>query len=176
MHKKYDNECYEETIRNIRAYASEEKIWVSIDETTDVDDHYVANIIIGILEINRPVKIFLLNSEVLDRANYATISRLFDKSFLVLWSERVRCKNILLFLTDAAPYMVNTDKFYKIFYPKMVLITCVAHALHRICKKIRLQFSKVDKLISNMKKIFLKASSRKQIFPNSALNIPLPPE
>jgi hypothetical protein len=64
---------------NIRVNASEKKIWLSINETTDVAGPYVANLIIGILEIDSSGKIFLLNSKVLDKANYSTISRLFDK-------------------------------------------------------------------------------------------------
>lgn len=72
--------------------------------------------------------------------------------------------------------MVKAGKSLKIFNPKMEQITCLAHALHRVCEEIRLQFPKVDKLISNMKKIFLKAPSRIQIFRNIAPNIPLPPE
>ncbi|KAF0747616.1 Uncharacterized protein FWK35_00029922, partial [Aphis craccivora] len=87
-----------------------------------------------------------------------------------------RHENILLFLSDAAPYMVKAGKTLKIFNPKMEHITCVAHALHRVCEEIRLQFPKVDKLISNMKKNFLKAPSRVQIFRSIAPNISLPPE
>lgn len=72
--------------------------------------------------------------------------------------------------------MVKTGKTLKIFNPKMEHITCVAHALHRVCEEIRLQFPKVDKLISNMKKHFFKAPSRVQIFRSIAPNILLPPE
>jgi hypothetical protein len=140
LRKKYVTECYTETINNIRTYASEKKIWVSIDETTDVAGRYVANVIIGTLEIDSPGKIFLLNSEVLDKAIYATINRLSDKSLLIVWLEGIRDENILLFLSDAAPYMVKAGKTIKIFNPKMEHITCVAHALHRVCKGIRLQF------------------------------------
>jgi len=50
---------------------------------------YVANVIIGTLEIDSQDKIFLLNSEVLEKANYATISRLFDMSLLILWPEGI---------------------------------------------------------------------------------------
>jgi hypothetical protein len=95
---------------------------------------------------------------VLDKANYATISRLFDKSLLILWPEGIRHENILLFLSDAVPYMVKTGKTIKIFNPKTEHVTCVAHALHRVCEEIRLQFPKVDKLISNMKKKNFKSS------------------
>jgi len=65
----------------------------------------VANVIIDTLEIDSPGKIFLLNSEVLDKANYTTISRLFDKSLLILWPKVIRHENILLFLSDAAIYL-----------------------------------------------------------------------
>jgi hypothetical protein len=97
-------------------------------------------------------------------------------SLLNVWPKAIRHENILLFLSDAAPYMVKAGKTIKIFNPKMEHITCVAHALHRVCKEIRLQFPKVDKQISNMKKKFLKAPSRVQIFRSIAPNIPLPPE
>lgn len=101
---------------------------------------------------------------MLDRANYATTSRLFDKSLLILWPEGIRHENILLFLSHVAPYIVKAGKNIKIFNPKTEHITCVAHALHRVCEEIRLQFPKVDKLISNMKKKILKAPSRVHIF------------
>lgn len=84
MRTKYVKECYEETIHNIRVFASEKNIWVSIDDTTEVASCYVANVIIGILEIDSPGKIILLNSENIDIANYLTISRLFNKSLLIV--------------------------------------------------------------------------------------------
>jgi hypothetical protein len=42
--------------------------------------------------------------------------------------------------------------------------TCLAHALNRIAETIRLQFPLVNALISQGKKIFLKAPLRVQIF------------
>lgn len=52
----------------------------------------------------------------------------------------------------------------------------LAHALYRVAEKNRKNFPKVDQLISNCKKIFLKAYSRVQIFKEIAPNIPLPPQ
>jgi len=72
--------------------------------------------------------------------------------------------------------MVKAGKTIKIFNLKMEHITCVAHALYRVCEEIRLQFPNVDKLNSNMKKTILKAPSRVKIFRSIAPNIPLPPE
>lgn len=80
-----------------------------------------------------------------------------------------------MFLSDAAPHMVKAAKCIYAFYPKMVHITCVAHGLHRIAETIRGQFPKIDELVSNTKKIFLKAPSRIDLFKNEAPGTPLPP-
>jgi hypothetical protein len=51
---------------------------------------------------------FLLRSEVLTKANHSTIAKLFDNSMHLLWPEEVRYDDVLLFLSDAAPYMVKS--------------------------------------------------------------------
>ena len=82
----------------------------------------------------------------------------------------------MLFVTDAAPYIVKAGKAVQAFYPKMVHITCLAHGLHRVAEEIRANFSQVDSLVSEMKKIFIKAPSRKQLFKSTAPGVLLPPE
>lgn len=49
---------FENTIKKIRLYVEDKKIWVSIDEISDVEGRYVANVIIGTLEIDSPGKSF----------------------------------------------------------------------------------------------------------------------
>lgn len=83
---------------------------------------------------------------------------------------------VLLFVSDAAPYMVKAGKGINVMYPKMVHITCLAHGLHRVAKEIRSIFPQVDRLVSNMKKVFLKSPSRIQIFHNILPDVPLPPQ
>lgn len=68
-------------------------------------------------------KIFLLNSEILDKANYTTTSWLFDKSLLI---------------NGAVPYMVKICESLKIFYLEVEHITCVAYTLHQIGEEIKL--------------------------------------
>jgi len=175
LRQNYVNKCYEETMNKIRTYASGKKIWISIDETSDAAGRYVANAIIGTLEIDHPGKTFLLNSECLEKANHGTIARFFDKSLLLLWPDGVKRENVLLFVTDAAPYMVKAARSLKLLYANMEHVTCLAHALHRVSEEIRKYFPLVDEFISNMKKVFLKAPSRTLIFKTFAPNIPLPP-
>jgi hypothetical protein len=75
----------------------------------------------------------------------------------LLWPKGVKHENVLLFLTDAVPYMLKSAVAINVFYPKMIHLTCLARGLHRIGETIRAKFSKVDKLIAEVKNIFLKA-------------------
>ena len=57
----------------------------------------------------------------------------------------------------------------------MIHVTCVAHALHRVCETICVLYPNVDKLIANANKVFVKSPSRVKIFKTRASNTPLPP-
>lgn len=176
LRKNYIPHCYDETMRRIRQQVSGKKFFVSIDETTDVEGRYIANVIVGTLEIDKPGEIFLLNTEVLESVNHSTICRLFDRSMVLLWPEGVRHDDVLLFVTDAAPYIVKAGKAIKAFYSRMVHVTCLAHAFHRVAEEIRANFPEVDNLVSNTKKVFVKAPSRRELFKSQAPDIPLPPQ
>lgn len=129
-------------------------IWVSIDETTDAVGRFVANIIVGELSTDADIykKSHLLTSECLGRANHTTISRLFDDA-LKLIDPNFDRDIVLLFASDA---MVKAAKGLQIMYSKMIHITCLAHGMHRIDEEIRSIFPSVDRLICNIKKLFLK--------------------
>ena len=169
----YVNEIFEKTVDKIKFELSGKKIWVSIDETTDIEGRFVANVIVGTLEVDCPGKQYLVHSELLEKTNYSTISKLFDKSLGLIG---VQHDNVLLFTSDADPYMVKAANSLKALYFKMVHITCTAHGLHRVAEEVRGKFSTVDKIISSFKKTFQKAPNRVQIFKNEAPNLNLPPE
>jgi len=110
---------------------------------------------------------------VLEKANSSTIGRLFDDLVKVLGSEFNR-DSVLLFISDAAPYMVKAASAIKVFYPKVLHLMCLAHGLHGIPEKIRSLFSDVDYMIASIKTVFLKAPSMIQIFKETEPNLPLP--
>lgn len=58
----------------------------------------------------------------------------------------------------------------------MVHITCLAHGLQRVPEQIRMNFPEMNSLISNIKKVFLKAPYRINLCKNLAPSIPLLPE
>ena len=165
---------YEEVVENIRQSIGANQIWISIDETTDSAGRYVANVIVGELSSDGPRRSFLLACENLQATNSTTIAQLFCNSLLLLWRGQMHHDRVLLFVTDAAPYMKKAARTLGGLFPKMCHSTCVAHGLHRVAEHVRALFPKVDLLIASMKKIFLKAPARSAAF-QSALNIPLPP-
>lgn len=61
------------------------------------------------------------------------------------------------------------------FNLKMAHMTCVAHVLYRVANKMLGQFTKIEKLVSNMKKVFLKAPNSIDLFKTEAPSISLPP-
>lgn len=82
---------------------------------------------------------------------------------------------MLLLVTDAAPYMINTGQSLKTFYPNMIHVTCVAHGLNRVLEKVREIFPEVNKLVNNEKKILLISPHRVQLYKN-IMKSELPPE
>jgi GTPase SAR1 family protein len=93
--KNYIQQCYDDTIRRIRERVRR-KIFVSIDETSDVEGRYIANVIVRAMVMDGPGEIFLLTTESLDSMNHSTICRLFDRSMFLLWPEGVRHDDVLL--------------------------------------------------------------------------------
>jgi hypothetical protein len=67
LRKNYLASFYEDKINKIRNSIGKNKMWVCIDETSDVDSRFVANVVVGILKQEQPGEIFLLACEVLER-------------------------------------------------------------------------------------------------------------
>lgn len=85
-------------------------------------------------------------------------------------------KTVLLFLSDAVPYMKKAGKSLKVFYSKMIHVTCAARGLHRIAKQVRDHFSTVDKIIANCKKVVKKLPTWVKVFKIEAQGVCLPPD
>lgn len=177
LRSKHINRLYVNCIENIKKALKNQYIWISIDETLDAKGRNIANVIVGILSSNEETakKKFLLNTAILKKTNHSSIATLFDDSIKIL-DVNFNKDMILLFVTDAAPYMVKAAKAIKTFYPKITHVTCFAHGLHRVCEAIRNHYENVDKIISNVKKVFLKAPCRVEIFKEIYPELSLPPE
>ena len=84
-------------------------------------------------------------------------------------------EKVLLFLKDGAAYCVKAGKYLKELYPNLLHCLCLAHGLNSVAELVRYSFSKVDKLIGKIKKIFVKCARRRAEFAASC-QVPLRPE
>jgi hypothetical protein len=64
------------------------KIWVTIDENSDVDGRFVANVVVGTLKHEEPGETFLLACEVLERVNNSSIAVVFDNAMNLLCPDK----------------------------------------------------------------------------------------
>ncbi|PSN41310.1 hypothetical protein C0J52_20237 [Blattella germanica] len=149
-------------------------LWLSIDETTDCDGRYIANIIVGALNKEQKTIPYLLNVCELLTTNNVTVTQCVMDS-LKLWPSGNKYDQLLLFVTDAGSYMVKSGQTLKGIFPNLIHITCLAHTLHCIAETIRNSFQLVDRFVACTKKIFVKSPSRIKLFRLTAPNTPLPP-
>lgn len=174
--------CYDTLRRNVKHIYNEVMlkakleignnfVWISIDETTDMVGRYVANLLVGVLNERQFVRPHLIAVKFLSQTNSETVSRFVNKELINFGIENTQ---VLLLVTDAAPYMLKAGKQLAIFYPNLIHVTCVCHALNRICEEIRFLFPLIDQLISSVKKIFTKAPSRILKY-KEMCDLPLPP-
>jgi hypothetical protein len=100
----------------------------------------------------------------------------FDNAMNLLWRDKVELENVLLFVSNVAPYMIKAAKPLHLLYLKMIHVTCLEHAIHRVAEVVRGSYPEVDKLIVNGKKIFIKSLLRVQKFKEEVPTLPLPPQ
>lgn len=146
---------YNECIEKMKEIAAGKYLWVSIDESTDSEQRCIANFVFGVL--GEPDRCYLFASQPLEVTNSNSVAAFFDTTINDLGVDK---KNILLAITDAAPYMVCAMNALKVLYPKMIHVTCLAHGMHRVADFIKGKFKDVNDLISNVKKIFRKVIFR----------------
>lgn len=177
LRKNYLDDCHRSTIQQIRDDIADSYVWISVDETTDTAGRYVANLIVGKLcEAEEPPTPHLLACKQLPKTNADTIARFVNNGLRILWSNGDNDEKVLLLVTDAAAYMLKAGGSLKCFYPNLIHLTCFAHGMNRVAEKIREYFPNVNKLISSVKKVFLKAPLRIEIYREILPNTPLPPE
>lgn len=173
LRKNYLDEIYQSKIEKIRKTVAENKVFFVIDDTTDARNRYVLNVLVGILN-GGPIEPMLLSTQYLDRVNNTTILQSINRAAQLLWPEGIKYENLILVVTDQATAMIKGIKAAKELYPNINHITCLSHALHRVCEFVRNKNPLVDQFISSMKKILKKSPLRRQNF-KEMCNISLPP-
>jgi Glu-tRNA(Gln) amidotransferase subunit E-like FAD-binding protein len=71
IHKNYVDSLHEEVMDELKSNISNNFIWFSVDEITDVCERYIANLMIGILHEESPTKA----SKELEKTNSNTVTK-----------------------------------------------------------------------------------------------------
>jgi hypothetical protein len=140
--------CYEETLNTIRVLCGKENIWVSTEKATNESGRKVANVVVGVLKNDQTLSeiSFLPTCKEISAVNHITIARDYNEAMQTLWPDGVKLDNAFFLVTDAAPNIKKAAEGLSVSYPKLIQVTCVAHALHRVCETIRVLYPNVDNL------------------------------
>ena len=87
----------------------------------------------------------------------------------------IKYDKIFLFITDVVSYMKKAAEALCVSYSKLIHVSCVVHALHRMYETIKSLYPNEGRLISNGKKVFVNSPMRIDPFKNKNSNLPLPP-
>jgi hypothetical protein len=165
---------YDTNIANIKMDIGEDAFYLIIDESTDVEQRYILNILIGKLngEFSKPK---LISSKPLETVNGTTVCQAVNSTINELWQEGIKYERLKLVVSDQVPYMIKAVRNLKCFYPSIHHVTCLVHALHRVCETIREEYKDVNDLVSSIKSILSKSPYRRQLY-KSITDLPLPPD
>ena len=103
----------------IRKKAAGNRIWASMDETTDIEQRHVACFVFGVMDVEgEENRCYLANIAVLEKVNHSTISGFFMDSLKCIWPEQILYGNVFVVTTDAASYMRKAMTGLKVLFSK----------------------------------------------------------
>lgn len=175
LRETYVPKIHEKNVTQMQQEVDDNPIYISIDETVDAEQRCVFHAIVSPLYLHEPGIPRLLNEDFYDVGNGENVVEFFNNSLQILWPRGIQYNKVLLFVTDAAPYMVRAGNMLTATYPKLKHVTCLAHGLHRIAETVRECFPDVNGIIANTKSVFSKAPLRVRLFQQMCPNVMLPP-
>lgn len=153
----------------------DQPLWISLDGSNDDVGREVVNVIVGHLDQNCFHHPFLVKCDFVITTDSATMARLVNDTLRML-NANFNANNAKLLVTDSAEYVRKCGRDLKVFYPSLLHITCLAHLLHRICDRIKDFYTDVNSIISSVRKVFLKAPTRRAEYKKCYPNLAFPPE
>ncbi|PSN34280.1 hypothetical protein C0J52_22127, partial [Blattella germanica] len=110
LRKTYVGRCYNNVLSKLQIELADQFVWLSIDETTDYEGRFIANIILGALNKEQKTIPYLLNVCELPAANNVTVTQCVMDSLKLLWPFGIKYDQLLLFVTDEGSYMVKSGQ------------------------------------------------------------------
>lgn len=166
---------YFDTLRLIRNEIEESDVYIQIDESRIADRGIVA-VLVGRLDSRKPISHLLHIVDLDSSVNNTHISQIVNDSLNILWPDKVYYERFRLLVTDQAKYMLKAGQNLKVLYPNLLHVTCVCHALHRVCEKVHSDYQHAKKFVEKFSKIMARCPRRQNVlsFHTGAPMHPLP--
>ena len=163
----------EEKTHKIITEIDSKLIYLIVDETTDEMQRYVLNVMVGTLD-GKAKKSMLVLTKFLEKTNNSTVQQGILDALNILYPKGISNEKLLLIVTDRAKYMLLAIKNLKEMFPNLHHVTCICHAIHNLCDKIRKENPLANKFIGLVKDILSKSPQRQQTYFETT-NLKLPP-
>lgn len=150
-----------------------------LDETRDATGRNVLNVLCGRLD-GEPLKMRLIkvgeliiifaqlgtinihrHSAFIEKTDSSHVSQEFVRAINEL---KIEYNDVWLVVTDQAKYMVKCFRDLKGLFPRMNHVSCLAHAMHRVCEHIREKHDLVDNFLGKMRVVFTRSNDRSQLW------------
>lgn len=160
LRKNYVKPIYDRQLQKIRDLVANKWIYIQIDEA-HIQRRKVISVLVGALN-GRPSRSFCLHIKIIEKsANHMAIQQAINEAFIKLWPDGIRYDQFRLLLTDQAAYNLKAGANLKDgLYSELLHITCVCHALHRVCLEMANHYLKAYDLLNNFCIVFNKSTRR----------------
>lgn len=172
LRKNYVEPIYNTTMEKILSVIGKHPVCIILDETTDIQKRYVLNILIAPLN-GEPLKPMLFKMYQLTKTNATTVSQAFNDACSKIWPGGIEYDKVWLLVSDQAPYMISAGAALKLMFTNLRHISCIAHAIHRVCEAIRAEYSLADRFVALMKNILVKCPANINCY-KEITELPLP--
>lgn len=154
-------------IQKLITYFEDKLVFLICDETEINGVKYI-NILVGDIENSKVI--FCL---ACDPIQESVDSECIYYSILECLSKfNIPVNSVVLFISDAARYMVKAGVHLKGQSKNFFHVTCIAHLIHNCAIQVKSYYEDVNSLISTIKCLLLKNKSRRRLFQE----IGLPPD
>lgn len=152
---------YDKSIGEVRRALANTDIYVQLDEAS-IHDRAIVCILVGNLDGRKPRSYCIDVTELDSSINSVKAQQCILKALNILWPDGVKYERVKLLSTDQAAYFLASGRTMKdSLYPRMLHVTCLCHALHNVCEKIKKDSFKSHRLVAALKTYYSKSSRRK---------------
>jgi len=169
LRKNYAEIVYNMLFNNVKELIGNNKVYLQVDETSDALQRTVCNIMCGVLNGTK-TKPYLIATLF---PNGTSGDDIKDAMIKACDKMGINYDNVVLCLTDQAPACLSGVKKAKKTFKNMKHVTCIAHAMQRVCETIRQNNLKANTFVTKFKELMTNSPKRKREF-KEICNIALP--